>query len=197
MKSGRKLSVGEVRRRFPCFHSMLNIFFLLLFSADLSEEQRREENRLRDMPDSFDDEGGGGYEEDILHGRTAAAISHAGEALAPENAVRADEELLEGLCANHRLVFYFNPEGLWLMFSFTRQIFGRYTDTRMRRDRTQKQVNAFAAQMKPMTDAYLEWSASTRGGLDDYESPLDAIVQETRDVLVVDMFCTPTGFSQL
>jgi hypothetical protein len=170
--------------------------FFLFFFADLSEEQRREENRLRDMPEWFDDDAGG-YEDDVLHGRTAAAISHAGEALTPEDTVRADEDLLEGLRANHRWAWTFNSEGLWLIFYFLRKVFGRYTDTRTRRDRTQKQVNAFAAQMKPMTDAYLEWSSSTRGGLDEYEPPLDDMVQETRDVLVVDMFCTPTGFIQL
>jgi hypothetical protein len=143
------------------------------------------------MPEWFDDDGGG-YEDDVLHGRTAAAISHAGEALTPEDTVRADEDLLEGLRANHRWALTFNSEGLWLMFYFLRKVFGRYTDTRTRRDRTQKQVNAFAAQMKPMTDEFLEWTASTRRGLDSYESRLDAVVQETRDVLVVDVFYMPT-----
>lgn len=154
----------------------------------LSREERREYDRLRDIPDDNDD---GGYEEDVLNGRTTAAISHAGEPLTPENVQRADEDLLEGLRENHRYVAAENVFSL-LIFSASSNLGGRYTDTRTRRDRTQKQVNAFAAQMAYMTDAYLDWSLSiAQGGLDSrYELPQGAVVEGRHVVMVVDMFCT-------
>lgn len=69
----------------------------------------------------------------------------------------------------------------------------RYPDTRTRRNRTQLQVNAFAAQIERMADAYLDWSVANaeEGGLgSSYELPKDADVQERRNVLVIDVFCT-------
>ncbi|KAJ6564785.1 hypothetical protein B0H19DRAFT_1259196 [Mycena capillaripes] len=87
----------------------------------MSRQQRREHDRLRDIPESFDDDyDGGGYEEDVLHGRATASISHAGEGMTQEDVERADDALYERLLQSHR------------------QLYGRYKDTRTRRDRTQK-----------------------------------------------------------
>ncbi|KAJ7832588.1 hypothetical protein B0H13DRAFT_2370880 [Mycena leptocephala] len=139
----------------------------------MSRQQRREYDRLRrDIPDDFDGNDDGGYADDVLHGRTTANISHAGEDLSPEDVERSDGALYERLLQSHR------------------QLFGKYVDTRTRRNRTQERVDAFARQIPSMSDAYLQWSLeSGDGGLAyRYEPPADAVVQERRKVLVVDMF---------
>jgi hypothetical protein len=52
-------------------------------------------------------------------------------------------------------------------------------------------VDAFAKQISSMADAFLQWSL--KSGDDGlaylYESPPDAVVQERRKILVVDIFC--------
>ncbi|KAJ7872565.1 hypothetical protein B0H13DRAFT_2349438 [Mycena leptocephala] len=107
----------------------------------MSRQQRREYDRLRrDIPDDFDGNDGGGYADDVLHGRTTANISHAGEDLSPEDVERSDGALYERLLQSHR------------------QLFGKYVDTRTRRNRTQDRVDAFARQIPSMSDAYLQWS---------------------------------------
>lgn len=57
------------------------------------------------------------------------------------------------------------------------------------------QVNAFAAQLKSMTDAYLAFSLATadadEGLAFTCETPENAEIQETQTVLIVDMFCEP------
>jgi alkylhydroperoxidase family enzyme len=73
----------------------------------LSREQLRERNAWLDVPDSFDDEDAavGGYEDDILHGRVAAEISHAGEGV-QEEAAADSQTLLEKLRAHHKCVLF-------------------------------------------------------------------------------------------
>ncbi|KAJ6566685.1 hypothetical protein B0H19DRAFT_1374151 [Mycena capillaripes] len=60
----------------------------------MSRQERCDLNNLRDIPDTFDDDD---WEDDVLHGRAAAQISHAGESL-PEDPERADADLFQGLC---------------------------------------------------------------------------------------------------
>ncbi|KAJ7798059.1 hypothetical protein B0H14DRAFT_3492934 [Mycena olivaceomarginata] len=65
----------------------------------------RERNAWLDIPDSFDDDTTfGAYKDDILHGRVAAEISHAGESV-QEDAAADSQTLLEKLCAHHNLLF--------------------------------------------------------------------------------------------
>ncbi|KAF7347990.1 hypothetical protein MSAN_01751100 [Mycena sanguinolenta] len=139
--------------------------------ASLSEKQRRAEDRLwEDIADPLDNESS--YEDEVLRGRIAADFSNAGEAVGEEQLRRSDQELLEELKEHHH------------------RLNGRPPDRRTRRDRTQLQVNAFAAQLERMTDAYIEWSLSVaeRGLGCDYALPAEAVVQDSRRVLVVDIF---------
>ncbi|KAJ7736215.1 hypothetical protein DFH07DRAFT_966939 [Mycena maculata] len=131
----------------------------------LNASQRRNLNQLRDIADPFDNDDA--YEQDVLHGRTAADISHAGEALPSEEADHADAALLAGLRANHN-----------------------YTDTRTQKNRTQQQVNVFGAQLEHMTDAYLAFSHAVSEDPLPYtcRAPKGAVLEETQDVLAVDMF---------
>ncbi|KAJ7705953.1 hypothetical protein B0H16DRAFT_1746965 [Mycena metata] len=140
--------------------------------AQLNEQERREENRLRDIPDPFDGDGGyGDYEDDNLRGRTAADISHAGEALQDEAEAQDVQDLLEGLHAQQR------------------KLFGRQRDYRTRRDRTQNLINAFAVQMPAMVDAYLAWSLDTaEHGLSKLFTHTEDAAVETRRVYAVDLF---------
>lgn len=169
---------------------------LICTTTDLSREQRRQHDRLRDVPEAFDDDDtSGGYEQDVLHGRTTADLSHAGEALTREDVARADGALYEQLMQSHRWVFSFHsfccvPLSEAVAF---RQLFGKYRDSRTRRDRTQRRVNAFNKQLEAMADAYMGWCLAVEegGGLGSSCKPqVDDLVQETRDVLVVDIFCT-------
>jgi hypothetical protein len=79
----------------------------------MTAAERREEDRIRDVPDSIEEDGpdGGGnfreYEDDVLHGRVAADISHAGEDLTEEEVQYSDRNLLEELRAHHKCVLYF------------------------------------------------------------------------------------------
>ncbi|KAF8214563.1 hypothetical protein K438DRAFT_2137804 [Mycena galopus ATCC 62051] len=52
-------------------------------------------------------------------------------------------------------------------------------------------VDAFTAQMERMADTYMEWSLATAecGLAELYTHPEDAIVEEMREVYVVDLFC--------
>jgi hypothetical protein len=69
----------------------------------MSKQARREYQRLhRDVPDDYDDYNDGGYTEDVLHGRTAANISHAGEDSTPEDIECSDAALYEKLLESHR-----------------------------------------------------------------------------------------------
>jgi hypothetical protein len=77
-----------------------------LLSEALSREQLRERNAWLDVPDSFDDDTTfGAYEDDILHGRVAAEISHAGESV-QEDAAADSQTLLEKLHAHHKCVLF-------------------------------------------------------------------------------------------
>ncbi|KAF7363837.1 hypothetical protein MSAN_01041700 [Mycena sanguinolenta] len=118
-----------------------------------AEQERREvltaqelvaEEAWRDEPDDFI-----GptitYEREVLDGTRPADISHAGEAIDPE---AADEELLEDLAQEHDYNAIFSKKA-------------RRPDYRRRRDRTRRLVDAFSAQLGALTDAYMDWSAST------------------------------------
>ncbi|KAJ7790912.1 hypothetical protein B0H14DRAFT_2625569 [Mycena olivaceomarginata] len=140
---------------------------------NMSREERRNYDVLRgDFPDAFDDNNG--WEDDVLHGRTPAQISHAGEAL-PEDSERADTDLFQGLRQSHG------------------RLWGRrkYPDLRTRKDRTQLQVAAFARQIERMADAYMDFEvavAEEDGIPSSCAVPAPEGVQEIRDVLVMDMF---------
>ncbi|KAJ6528195.1 hypothetical protein B0H19DRAFT_1083718 [Mycena capillaripes] len=112
------------------------------------------------------------YEEEILRGRATADISHAGEALSDEAIDDADQSLLEQPQSHHN------------------QLFRRRHDTRTRSNRMQILVDVFTAQMDAMTDVYMDWAVNTAGeGLGSlYAHPLDAVIEETRKILVVDVF---------
>ncbi|KAJ7811944.1 hypothetical protein B0H14DRAFT_3150551 [Mycena olivaceomarginata] len=133
----------------------------------MTAAQRRNVKLLQNFGDTFDDDDR--YEQDILHGRMAADISHVGEALPPDEADAADAALMAGL---------------------RRRPGARYRDTRTRKDRTQQQITAFEAQLERMADAYLEFSLAIadEGLMASPRVPENADVQETRDLLVVDMF---------
>jgi hypothetical protein len=69
----------------------------------MSREEHRDYDVLRgDFLDTFDDNDA--WEDDILHGRAAAQISHAGEALL-EDPERADADLFQGLRQSHKYIF--------------------------------------------------------------------------------------------
>ncbi|KAF8153711.1 hypothetical protein K438DRAFT_1987419 [Mycena galopus ATCC 62051] len=122
---------------------------------------------LRDIPDSFND--GGSYNDDVLQGRVPADISHPGDGLVPNDGVHEDTELLESLRVNQRR---------------------RYVDPRTRRERAQLLFDAFTAQLEATADTFVMWSlAIAEAGLGGaYQPPEDMVLQETREVLVVDMF---------
>ncbi|KAJ7019155.1 hypothetical protein C8F04DRAFT_1276622 [Mycena alexandri] len=142
--------------------------------AELTEQERRAENALRDIPEPYDagDAGWDEYEDDVLRGRTAADISHAGEALTDDAVQEAQEDLLEGLRFVHR------------------KLYGGRRDHRTRGDRTKIMFDKFASQMEFMVDAYLQWSLDTadKGFSALFEYPEDTIVKETLPVYVVDLF---------
>ncbi|KAJ7813590.1 hypothetical protein B0H13DRAFT_2382351 [Mycena leptocephala] len=138
--------------------------------AALSQQQLHEYQAQHDQGDygaGFDD-----YEEDVLQGRTAADISHAGEAVIEDTGNEVHEDVLEGLRAHHN------------------QLFGRRRDYRRQADRTQSQVNLFAPQMQSMADVYMAWSLDTaeEGMGKLYAHPEDAVVEQTQRVYVVDLF---------
>ncbi|KAJ7073352.1 hypothetical protein B0H15DRAFT_806803 [Mycena belliarum] len=136
----------------------------------MTAAERREHERMRDLPDGFEDDDG--YEDDVMRGDVAAETSHAGEFVTEEEAQESDVSLLEQLRAHHN------------------QLFPRTRDRRTRADRTQILVDAFAAQMEAMTDVYLVWKLATaEAGLGAaYLPPEDASVEHTQRILVVDNF---------
>ncbi|KAJ7351528.1 hypothetical protein DFH08DRAFT_957837 [Mycena albidolilacea] len=139
----------------------------------MTREECRELKNLRDLPDAFGDDDDG-WEEDLLHGRAVADISHAGEAL-QEDSERADADLFEGLRESSRQ--------LWRR--------RRFPDLRRRRDRTQLQVDGFARQLDQMADVYVELGVAVMegGGLAaTYNIAADAEIQESRDITVIDVF---------
>ncbi|KAJ7033780.1 hypothetical protein C8F04DRAFT_1183753 [Mycena alexandri] len=138
--------------------------------AQLNQQQRREENRLRDIPEPYDG-GWNDLEDDVLRGRAAADISHAGEGLNDDTAQEAQEDLLESLRAQQR------------------KLFGRQHDYRSRRDRTQNLIDAFTVQMPAMVEAYLAWSLDTaEHGLTKLFTHAEDAAVETRRIYVVDLF---------
>ncbi|KAJ7858436.1 hypothetical protein B0H13DRAFT_1901817 [Mycena leptocephala] len=143
--------------------------------AAMTQAERLRLDQLRNVPDAFDNDDT--YERDVLAGNTATDISHAGEALARDEENRADATLMDGLLAAHR------------------RLWGCNGDTRTRRNRTQQHVDAFEAQLERMADAYLSFSLAVDGGPlpSSLPTPEDAILEETRDVLVVDMFVAAIG----
>ncbi|KAJ7749079.1 hypothetical protein DFH07DRAFT_961923 [Mycena maculata] len=127
----------------------------------LNTSQHHNLDQLQGITDPFNDDDS--YEQDMLHGRTAADISHTGEALPSEETDQADAVLLTGLRANHK------------------RLWGRYTNTHMLKNRTQQQVDAFYAQLEHMADAYLAFSlTATEGPLPCMsKTPEGAVLEET------------------
>ena len=76
----------------------------------MTAQQRRANNRMRDIPDYDDDSAANpeamDYEDDVLRGRVAADISHAGEALTDEAATESTQSLLDELRAHHKCVLF-------------------------------------------------------------------------------------------
>ncbi|KAF7348117.1 hypothetical protein MSAN_01764300 [Mycena sanguinolenta] len=140
----------------------------------LREQQRQSDLASRDVPDASgnDDAWADEYVDDIMRGRTAAEISHAGENLSEDAAAEASQSLLEELRAHHRLLF------------------ARPRDNRKRTNRTQIRVDAYSMQMDAMADAYTLWALSTaeEGMGKLYTQPEDAIVETTHRIYVVDLF---------
>ncbi|KAJ7044323.1 hypothetical protein C8F04DRAFT_1027413 [Mycena alexandri] len=83
-----------------------------------------------------------------------------------------EQTLLEKMCSHH--------QKLW----------GSKRDNRTRRDRTQILVDAFAAQMGPMTSAYIDWQHDTKeDGLGKLFNHAEAaVVEDIENVYVVDLF---------
>ncbi|KAJ7710600.1 hypothetical protein B0H17DRAFT_1123733 [Mycena rosella] len=143
--------------------------------AAMTQAQRHEQDHVRDVPDPYDelDENAfADYQDDVLRGHIAADISHAGKDLTEDEVQNTDRSLLEELRAHHN------------------QLFPQARDSRTRRDRTKIRVDAFAAQLECMANAYVGWSlAVAEEGLGStYSLPEGAIVEETRNIIVVDMF---------
>jgi hypothetical protein len=154
----------------------------------MTQAERLQLDQLRDVPDAFDDDDT--YERDVLASNTAADISHAGEAFARDEENRADATLMDGLLADHRSIFAFFFGSLRCLHLLCRRLWGRNRDTRTRRNRTQQHVDAFEAQLERMADAYLSFSLAVDGEPlpSSLPTPEDALLEETRDVLVVDVF---------
>jgi hypothetical protein len=160
----------------------------------MSQEEHRDRDILRG--DFFALDGGDdSWEDDVLHGRAAADISHAGEAM-PEDPERADGNLFQGLRQNQRCAFVFWEYLAILLKGFLRrQLWGhrRYPDLRTRRNRTQLQVDGFAKQIERMADAYLELGVVVEKGeglAASYKFAEGTPVKERRDILMVDVFGT-------
>jgi hypothetical protein len=158
----------------------------------MSQEERCDRDILRS--DFFALDGGDdSWEDNVLHGRAAADISHAGEARGPE---RADGDLFQGLRQNQRCAFVFWEYLAILLKGFLRRrLWGhrRYPDLRTRRNRTQLQVDGFAKQIERMADAYLELGVVVEKGeglAASYKFAEGTPVKERRDILVVDVFGT-------
>ncbi|KAK7028351.1 hypothetical protein R3P38DRAFT_3314844 [Favolaschia claudopus] len=132
---------------------------------NMSRRQRRELEQLQDIPEvDFDDD----FEDDVLHGRATAQISHEGDAFARE--ARTNAELFEEIRQDQRK---------------------QYPDKRTRRNRTQIQVDAFAPQLERMADTYMDWSVEIGeedGLASTYRLPEGTRVQGIRKVVVVDIF---------
>ncbi|KAJ7688272.1 hypothetical protein B0H17DRAFT_1203067 [Mycena rosella] len=150
----------------------------------MTAAQRREEDRICDVPNPINeggaDDGGNfcAYEEDVLQGRVAADISHAGEDLTEEEMHDTDRSLLDKLWAHHNKLYLLQA-----------------CDTCTRRDRTHKLFDAFTPQLETLADCYLEWclTVAEEGLAATYKLPKGSVVQETRHVLVVDMFSSYTA----
>ncbi|KAJ7166567.1 hypothetical protein C8R43DRAFT_946113 [Mycena crocata] len=146
----------------------------------MSEQEASDLTALQDLADDYDiDDTGPGwqYEQDVLHGRTQVNLTNAGDTLDEEEVQDSQSEktLLEKLREHHN------------------QLFPRRRDYRTRTDRTQILVDAFAEQLKFMADEYVQWSASIAESslAAVYTQPEDAIVEGSRNVLVVDIFYVP------
>ncbi|KAJ7244802.1 hypothetical protein B0H12DRAFT_1073675 [Mycena haematopus] len=136
------------------------------------EEEEREEAARRTALSEEQRRAENAWRDDVLRGRTTADISHAGEALQDEDE-ETQQTLLEELRAQQR------------------NLYGRRRrEHRTRADRTQIRVDAFAAQMPQMVDAYLEWAVdgAERGLGSLYHHPEDTVVEASARVYVVDLF---------
>ncbi|KAJ7082503.1 hypothetical protein C8R44DRAFT_753766 [Mycena epipterygia] len=142
----------------------------------MTEAERIEHDALQDIADPFDFDdthGDSTYEDAVLRGAAAADISHVGEGITEEDIERNERSILEQLREHHS------------------KLFAHRRDTRMRTNRTQILVDAFALQMESMADAYVQWSLVTAeeglGGI--YQQPADSMQEGSLNLLVVDMYC--------
>jgi hypothetical protein len=94
-----------VRCKCSKFIILLTFGFFFTPSPGLTREEKRTYDRQHDL-DTLDDDDPS-YEDDVLHGRAPANISHAGKALSSDDMERTDEDLLEVLRTNHRYDFFF------------------------------------------------------------------------------------------
>ncbi|KAF7372625.1 hypothetical protein MVEN_00125600 [Mycena venus] len=138
----------------------------------MTAAQRHNLDLLHDFGDAFNNDDR--YEQDVLHGHTTVDISHTGKALPSDDADAADTadtELMAGLRVSLCIASALHS-CLPSMIQATQQI------------------DAFEAQLERMTDAYLEFSLANvdEGLVASTKIPESAEVQETRDLLVVDVF---------
>lgn len=89
--------------------------------------------------------------------------------------------------------------GVFINIFICRGLWGRQRDTCTQKNRTQQLVDAFGAQLERMTDVHLTFSLAIA---DDplpfsFEIPQGTVLEETRDVLVVDAFCKHRLFHSL
>lgn len=80
----------------------------ILLAMNRAERRNIEQLQDHDLGSSFDD-GNDTYEQDVLHGRMAAEISHAGDALPLDYIDASDANLLAGLSQNRRCVVFLIP----------------------------------------------------------------------------------------
>ncbi|KAF7359988.1 hypothetical protein MVEN_00725800 [Mycena venus] len=136
--------------------------------AGLTNAQRHAEEAHLDLPD---DDYFNGPLADVLEGNALADISHAGEDLTPEQARVSNRELWQALRDSHS------------------RLFGRRTDHRTRRDRTQSLVDGFKPQMEATATAYLDFSLRTKGGnLAVLDGHPDEMAINHYPLIVVDLF---------
>ncbi|CAK5263328.1 unnamed protein product [Mycena citricolor] len=150
----------------------MHILYNILTLSGLTDQQRRREERLRDVPDE-EIEGVAGYEDAVLHGDICMDTSHVDGMDSEWEDTEGAQDMLEELRRSHN------------------RLFTRYRDPRTRRDRVTKLVNAFALQLDAMVDAYEKWRADCEewGGFGaGYVLPDKAEVESTWEVRVVDIF---------
>ncbi|KAJ7693724.1 hypothetical protein B0H14DRAFT_3531072 [Mycena olivaceomarginata] len=134
----------------------------------MTQEERTNLEAFLNVPDTLD-YADTSYEDDVLRGKRATDISHAGEGIEDPDEDQVDEELLDMLEQQQK-------KSIFQSKTFSR----RPRDRRKHADRTQILVDVFAAQLESMTDAYVSWNLvmveKSLGA--EYTQPRDSVLQE-------------------